>query len=282
MCRHSHTDERDHAGDKEEGKDADEAGGEPVVLFALVEHDLQAAHGDGEEAEAEVVHVAQAGAVGLDPGRVFDQAGDEDEGEDADRDVDEEDPAPGEVVGDPAAKGGADGGREDGDEAVEGEGLAALLGLEGVGHDGLGHGLHAAAARALQNAADEQHGQRGRRAAEKAGDGKDDNAEQKEVAPSHDAGGPGADGQHDGVGDQIAGQHPGALVGACAQVAGNVRQGHVGDGGVENLHKGRQGYGGGDQPGIDAGFPLRGRRGCDGGIVHLAESDCAAGWGCWC
>ena len=163
--------------DKEEGEEADEAGGEPVVLFALVEHDLEAAHGDGEEAQAEVVHLAEAGAVGLDPGRIFDQAGDEDEGQDADGDVDEEDPAPGEVVGDPAAEGGADGGGEDGDEAVEGKGLAALLGLEGVGHDGLGHGLHTAAAGALQDAADEQDGQRGGGAAEKAGDGEDDDAE---------------------------------------------------------------------------------------------------------
>jgi hypothetical protein len=82
---------------------ADEAGGEPVVLFALVEHDLQAAHGDGEESQAHVVHVAQARAVGLDPRRIFDQARDQDEGQNADGNVDEEDPAPGEVVGDPAA-----------------------------------------------------------------------------------------------------------------------------------------------------------------------------------
>ena len=210
-------DEADHAGDKEEGEDADEAGGEPVVLFALVEHDLQAAHGDGEEAEAEIVHVAQAGEVGFDPGRIVDQAVDQDEGQNADRDVDEEDPAPGVVVGDPAAQGGADGGSEDGDEAVEGKGLAALLGLEGVGHDGLGHGLHASAAEALNDAADEQDGQRGSRAAEETGDGKDGNAEDEEVAAAHDAGGPAAEGQDNGVGDQVAGEDPGSLIGAGAE-----------------------------------------------------------------
>ena len=166
-------DQADHAADKQEREEADEAGGEPVVLFALVEHDLQAAHGDGEEAQAHVIHVAQLGAVGLDPRRIFDQAGDQNEGQNADGNVDEEDPAPGEVVGDPAAERGADGGREHGDQAVEGEGLAALLRLEGVGHDGLGHGLHAAAAGALNDAEEQQHGQRGRRAAKKAGDGED-------------------------------------------------------------------------------------------------------------
>jgi hypothetical protein len=154
-------DERDHAGDKEEGEEADEVGGEPVVLLALVEHDLHAAHGDGEEGEADVIHLEEAGAVGLDPRGIFNEAGDEDEGEDADGDVDVEDPAPGEVVGDPAAEGGTDGGCEDGDEAVEREGLAALLGLEGVGHDGLGHGLQAAAAGSLHDAEEKQHGQRG-------------------------------------------------------------------------------------------------------------------------
>ena len=96
-------DEGDDAADEERAADPDEGRAEPVVLFALVEHDLEASHGDGEEAEAEVVHVAEARAVRLDPGGIFDEAGDEDEGEDADGDVDEEDPAPGEVVGDEAA-----------------------------------------------------------------------------------------------------------------------------------------------------------------------------------
>ena len=44
---------------------------------------------------------------------------------------------------------GADGGCEDGDEAVERERLAALLLFERVGHDGLRHGLQAASADAL-------------------------------------------------------------------------------------------------------------------------------------
>ena len=188
-------------------------------------------------------------------GRIFDHAGDQDEGQNADGNVDEEDPAPGEVVGDPAAEGGADGGREHGDEAVEGEGLAALLRLKGVGHDGLGHGLHAAAACALDDAEDEQHGQRGRRAAKKTGHREDDDAEDEEVAPAHEAGGPSAQRQHDGVRDQVAGEHPGALVGAGAEAAGDVGQGHVGDGGVQHLHEGRQRHRHGDQPGIDPGLP---------------------------
>ncbi len=274
FCRHSQHHEPDHAADEEEGEEADEAGGEPVVLFALVEHDLHAAHGDGEECEAHVVHVAQLRRIGLDPRRIFDQARDEKESEDADGNVDEEDPAPGEVVGDPAAERGADGWREHGDEAVEREGLSALVRLERVGHDGLRHGLHAAAACSLNDAKDQQHGKRRRGAAEETGNGEDGDAEDEEVAPAHQARRPSAERQHDGVGDQIAGQHPRALIGAGAEAAGDMRQRDVGDGGVEHLHESGQSHGGSDQPGIDAWLPVRMISGV--GIDHRRGLRCSS------
>ena len=90
------------------------------------------------------------------------------ERDDADRDVEEEDPAPGVVVDDPAADGGAEHGRDDDGHAVNREGHAALLRREGVGEDGLLAGLEAAAGRALQDAEEDQHAEawaRGRRAA---------------------------------------------------------------------------------------------------------------------
>ena len=181
LARHSQTMRPIIADGEEGGEGADEVGGEPVVFFALVEEDLEATHGEGEEAEADVIELAEVFAGGLDPGWVVDEAGDEGVGEDADGDVDVEDPAPGVVVGDPAAQGGSDGGGEDGDEAVEGEGLAALLFLEGVGHDGLGHGLESAAADALEDAGDEEDGEAGSEAAEEAGYGEDDDAGEEEV-----------------------------------------------------------------------------------------------------
>jgi hypothetical protein len=122
--------EGDHAEDKEEGEEADEARGEPVVLLAFVEHDLQAAHGYCEKREADIIHIAQARGVCFDPRRIFDEACNQKKGHYADRNVDEEDPAPGKVVGDPAAQCWTDGWREHGDKAVEGEGLAALVRLE--------------------------------------------------------------------------------------------------------------------------------------------------------
>ena len=186
------------------------SGGEPVVLLALVEHDLHAAHGDGEKAQAQEVHVAQARAVGLDPRRIVDQAGDQNEGQDAHRNIDEEDPPPREVVGDPAAERGADGRREHGDQSVEREGLAALVRLEGIGHDGLRHGLHAAAARALQTRNISSIGSEGAAPHRKLATVKIDDAEDEEILAAHQAGGPGAQGQHNGIRHQIAGEHPGA------------------------------------------------------------------------
>ncbi len=47
-----------------------------------------------------------------------------------------------------------------------------------------------------------------------------------------------AGGQGDRVGDQIGGDHPGGFVLAHAQPARHIREGDVGDGGVEDLHEG--------------------------------------------
>ena len=65
----------------------------------FVEHDLETAHREGEQAEPDVVELAEVGAVSLDPRRVVDKTHDQKEGHDADGNVDVEDPAPGVVVG---------------------------------------------------------------------------------------------------------------------------------------------------------------------------------------
>ena len=186
------------------------------------------------------------------------------EREDADRDVDEEDPAPAVVVDDPAADGGADGRGEDDGHAVDGEGHAALLRGEGVGEDGLLAGLQAAAGRALQDAEEDQHAERGGQAAEQRGEGEEEDAGHVEALAAHAVGDPSADGEDNGVGDQVAGEHPGGFVAAGGERAGDVPHGHVGDGAVERLHEGGQGHRNGDDPGIGAGTPgvVEGKSGC--------------------
>ena len=130
-------------------------GAEPVVDLAAVEENFEGSGADADEGDADAVDVELAAdadglALGfkgwVDRGR----SGGEEEGHDADGDVDEEDPAPVVVVGDPAAEHGADGGRGDDGDGVEGEGGGALGGREGVDQDGLLDGGEAAAADALQ------------------------------------------------------------------------------------------------------------------------------------
>ena len=57
-------------------------------------------------------------------------------------------------------------------------------------------------------------------------------------------------GQHDGVGDEIGSEDPGALILPGREAAGDVRQGDVGDGSVEHFHESRQRNRDGDDPGI--------------------------------
>ena len=81
---------------------------------------------------------------------------DEGHGGDADWAVDEKVPLPGIVVGDPAAKRRPDDRRNDHGYTEQREGLAALLGREGIRQDGLRHRYHPPAAKPLQDAEKEQ------------------------------------------------------------------------------------------------------------------------------
>ncbi len=66
--------------------------------------------------------------------------------------------------------------------------------------------------------------------------------EQQEHALAAEAvGQPAGERRHDRRGDDVGGQHPGDLVLRCAESAAlHVRQGDVGDRGVERLHDRRQ------------------------------------------
>ncbi len=105
---------------EEEDRPADPDGAEPVDFLSLVEDDLQAAGPDGEQAEAEVVEVAYFGV--FDVGRIVDEAADHEDGQRADGDVDVEGIAPAVGVGQPAAEGGAEDGRDDDAKGEEGHG----------------------------------------------------------------------------------------------------------------------------------------------------------------
>ena len=154
-------------------------------------------------------------------------------------------------------KGGADGGRDDHRHAVEREGLAALLDGEGVGEDGLLAGGEAAAAEALQHAREDQQGQRLRETAQHGADREHGHAGHVEALAADAVGEPAGDGQHDGARHQVAGEHPGGFLLGGAERAGHVRQGDVGDGGVEHLHERGQRDGDGDGPWVVVRLPVQ-------------------------
>src|ERR1700721_2139942 len=126
--------EEDEGGGGEDGEGADHGIAEPVLFLAFVEGELETPDADGDEAESHEVDFAMFGvfSASLEMGWVFDHSVGEEEREYTEGDVDEEDPVPVEVVGDPAAEGGADGGSDDDGHAVDGEGLGTLCDVEAV------------------------------------------------------------------------------------------------------------------------------------------------------
>ena len=87
----------------------------------------------------------------------------------------------------------------------------------------------------------------------KRSDGEERDAGHVVVLAAEDAGEPRGHGKNDGVGDEVGGEDPGDLVVGAAEAAGDVGEGDVGDGGVEQLHEGSECDGKGDDPGIDSG-----------------------------
>ncbi len=172
---------------------------------------------------------------------------------DADRNIDEENPAPGKAVGDPSAQRRADGRRGDDRHAVERESRGALVGGKRIDQDRLLHRSQSPAANALQHAKENQPAETWREPAEQRGDGEQRDATHVVILAAEDAAEPRAERQNDRVGHQIAGQHPSAFVAADGEAAGDVRQRHVGDGGVEQLHERGEGHGQRDEPRVDAG-----------------------------
>ena len=239
------------------GRRDDHARPEPVVALTFVEKDLERGEADAEQADADVVELQPVGQRLPDQvRRIEDHRRRQCEREDADRDVDEEDPAPGVVVGDPAAQRRPDHRRHDHAHAVERHRDALLFAREALDQNGLGDRLQRSAAQALQHAKEDQRAERRRHAAEQRTDGEDADARHVEALPAEQGREPAAQRQHDRVGDEIRRQHPGRFVDAGREVAGDVRQRDVRDAGVEHFHERRQQHDAGDQPGIDGGLRL--------------------------
>ena len=149
----------------------------------------------------------------LDVRRVVDEAADHEDREHADGDVDVEGVAPGVGVGEPAAERGAEHGSDDDAEGEDGHGRAAFARREAFEQDGLRERLKCAAACSLDDAREQNEAESRRGSAGEAGDGEDDDAGDEEALAAEAEREPVGGRKDDGVGDEVAGEHPGGFVG---------------------------------------------------------------------
>ena len=228
----------------------DQIRGEPVLLLPLVEPDLQRGDADGQQADAPVV---DPGRPPRDIGRVEHVRAQHGVGGDAERDVDVEHPAPGVVVGQPAAQHRPEHRRDDDADAEEGHGLPAILRLERLEHDRLRERLHHAAGQALDDAPEHQDREAGGQAAQHRGRREAGHRQEQQPAPAEVVRQPPGDRQDDRVGGQVGGQRPGRFLDARRQVAGDVRQRHVHDRRVQHHHERAEHHRDRDDPGAGRG-----------------------------
>ena len=181
-------DQRNQADRRDRYQRDDEVRTEPIVFLALVEQNLKRSDRRAPEARCRCSRRERRRPWrALEIRRILDHPHHQKQGQHADRQIDVEDPAPGVVVGDPAAQRGTDGRRHDRGDAVERERQPALLRRERVGENGLRHRLQPAAARALQNAEQDQHRQAGRGSAQQRAEREQEDAQQEEALAPEDA-----------------------------------------------------------------------------------------------
>ena len=242
-----------HQGDQSEDAKrrphADLITAEPVFALAGVEHDLQ--HPEAQRQEADAPQINAAGLVLADVMRVAHEGADHHHRERAHRQVEVEDPAPGVVVGDPAAERGPEDGREDDAQPKCRHRRAVPLGRESLQQDGLRQRLQSAAGEALQHAEEDEPFQAGGHSAEQRGQGEAGDAGQQNPAAPEAVRQPARHRQNDGVRHQVRGDDPCALFHRRAHVSRDVGYGDVHHRGVEDLHERGQHDGDGHDPGID-------------------------------
>ena len=176
----------------------------------------------------------------LDVGRIEDVSLRHQHRGDAHRNVDVEDPAPRVAVGEPAAEHRAEDRRHHDAEPPEAHRLAALVGRERLEQHRLRQRLQRAAGEALDDAEHHQRRQAPGEAAEEGRDGEAAHRHQQQPLAAEEVGEPAGHRQDDGVRHQVRGERPGGFVDGRRQAAGDVRQRDVDDGGVEDLHEGRE------------------------------------------
>ena len=222
--------------------DPDLTGPKPVELLAAIEQNLHGADGQTQGAEAEQVQLCTGIPVG-----VGQESANAEEGKGSDRQVDVEHPAPGVILGQPAAEHRAQNGADhDRDAKQRHRGSPALRRID-VDQYRLREWDERRTEHALQGPEQHDLHQGLRHPAQHRRDGKSgDGNEENPLAPEP-AGKESGRRDHDSGRDDIRGQHPVDLILAGGDATLNVRQRNVGDRRVEGLHDGSEDHAYGDR-----------------------------------
>ena len=247
------TDKRDYGNN---GKPDDVISLEPILLLAPFEHELERTDACGQKADARPVDLFDH----MRHLRLIDEAQRRPDGDQANGDVDEKTPLPGEVIHQPAAKQRADGRAEHEAHRKDACRRAALLGLEGFIENRLRGRQESAAADALNEAEKDQHPDVSRDAAEKRGDRKEQDRADEVGAPPEKVAEESRQRNDDDVGDGVTRDDVRDILDARAEVAADVVQGDVDDGGVDQFKHGRHDDRHRDDPLPDAGLVVILRR----------------------
>ncbi len=194
----------------DDAEQQDHVVGEPVLLGALLQHELQAHQEGGHQGQAQPVEaLGQAGVALVEMGVAPDQEQDDHAG----KDVYEEQPAPAEPFGQMPAQGRADGGGQRYDQPHDDAGRHAPLGREGGeghGEDGRDHGP---ADEALKRAEDDHHLDRRRQAHGHAHHQEAETGGQEDLLRAPQPRQVSRQRDHHDLGDQIGGLDPADLIG---------------------------------------------------------------------
>ena len=221
---------------RNQATDNDERRLEPVQVVAFVEHDLQRPDTDNQRQQADVVHRLAAGDHRPGTHLLAHHSG----GKQANGHVDEEDPRPAVTVGDPAPQDRPGNGRHHRYHRQQRQGHPPLgRGVDG-NQQGLGHRVQRPGDHALQYAETDQLGHRLGDTAQERRQHEQQRGPDEQFHFAKPPAEPASQRQGDGIAHRERGNDPGALLVTHPQVAGNGRQCHVGDGGVEHLHERRQ------------------------------------------
>ena len=210
-----------------------QVGRKPIDFAAVVEHELQAAHAQHHQHQP---HRVDGMALGLGFAAVQEMPCQQ-EGEDADGHVDEENPAPLDAVADIAPDNRAQNRRGNHRHAPKGEGKVAAVRRIGGQKQALRQRNERAGEQALQGAEKNQRGKVVGNAAQPRSDDEHQHGGQKQPHFAEAARHPAGERHGNGVGHGKRGNHPCALRCGRTQVARNVRQGNVGNGGVQHFHE---------------------------------------------